>query len=442
MKLSSNHLFIALLIVVRVVFSWITSEEYIASLKSSESCDSSMSCRSSDTANLNNLRPSIVFVHIGDELPSYMNYTVTQARLFNPVELVDIYIIMNKHALNDEIIEIYNPLIVIFVFCEDLIFSEEHKYIHKFSGRLYYNNADDKGYGSQLFYYKTLERFFYLDNFLNSIMISNVFHLENDVMLYTDLTKLVSPFSSNYPRMATTYNLDSVVVPGFVYINDAAAIKSLTSYICSDLANFYKVDMELLATKLFQDNDNVIVDLIPSIPPSYTQSFHKYIPTFSVVIEYVNSRNFNFSQHYDSFSIFDDATIGQYLDGIPPTNPYPFNDQNFVSGHLNLSGLGVEIDPRLGLPGYINMYSMLNPHDMEFKFLEDEKKRLYPVALYKDEVIKINTLHIHSKNTQKFYSLRPRLNRENCRFDTSMTSVQRSILQTLHRVECETFYEL
>ncbi len=442
MNLFSNHVFIALLFLLGFVSSWITSEEYITSLESSKTCDSSMSCGSSDIDSLNYHRPSIVFVHIGDELPSHMNYTVMQARLFNPVESVDIYIILNKHAFNDEILEIYNPLIVIFVFFEDLYFSKEHIYIHEFAGRLHYNSLDEKGYGSQLFFYKTLERFFYLDDFIHMIGLSNVFHLENDVMLYTDLSKLVPHFSSKYPRMATTYFIDSVVVPGIVYIKNAEAIKSLTTYICSDLNNFYKVDMELLATKLFQDNENVIVDLIPTIPPSYTQSVHKYVPVFSKVIEYVNSRNFNFSQHYEVLSIFDDEAIGQYLDGIPSTNPYPFDDQYFASGHLNLSGLGIEIDPRLGLPGFINLQSMLNPHDMEFQFLEDEESRLYPVALYKGEVIKVNTLHIHSKNTQKFYSLRPRLNRENCRFDTNMTSVQRSILQTLHKVECESFNEL
>lgn len=419
-------------------WAWITSDEYIASLQTN-TCDFSMSCSSNDASRDKKLRPSIVFVHIGDELPSHMNYTVAQARLFNPVESVDIYIITNKRALNDEVSEMYSSLTVIFVFCEDLLFSREHLYIQEMTGRLYYESLDDKGYGSQLFYYKTLERFFYLDDFISMFELSNLFHLENDVMLYADLTELVHHFSSKYPRMATTYFIDTIVVPGIVYINNAEAIKTLITYICSDINNFSKVDMELLATKLFQDNESVIVDLIPTIPPSYAQSVRKYIPLLSKAVEYIINRNFNFSQHYEVLSIFDDEAIGQYLDGIPSTNPYPFMDQYFVSGHLNLPGLGVEIDPRLGLPGFINQLSMLNPHDMEYQLLEDDKRRLYPVALYKDEVIKINTLHIHSKNTYKFYSLRPRLTREKCRFDINMTSAQRSILAKLHKIECESF---
>ncbi len=421
--------------------AWITSDEYIASLQTNN-CDSSMSCSSNDASRDKKLRPSIVFVHIGDELPTHMNYTVAQARLFNPVESVDIYIIMNKHALSDEVSEIYYPFIVIFVFCEDLKFSNEHIYFHEMSDIVHFEGLEYTGYGSILFLYKTLERFFYLDDFISMFQFSNLFHLENDVMLYADLTGLVHHFSSRYPRMATTYFQDSVVVPGIVYINNAEAIKSLISYICSDVNNFQLHDMVLLATKLFQDNENVIVDLIPTIPSSYAQSARKYIPLNSRAVEYVNNRNFNFSQHYEALSIFDDEAIGQYLDGIPSTNVYPFADQYFVSSHLNLSGLGIEIDPRCGLPGFINTVSALNPHDMEYQLLEDNKSRLYPIALYKGEVIKINTLHIHSKNTHKFYSLRPRLTRENCRFDFNMTSVQRSILKKLHKVECESFRDL
>jgi hypothetical protein len=331
---------------------------------------------------------------------------------------------------------------IIFVFCEDLNFSSEHTKIHEMAGRLYYDSLDSKAYGSQLFYYKTLERFFYLNDFISMFGLSNLFHLENDVMLYADLTELVHHFSSKYPRMATTYINDRFVVPGIVYINNAKAIKSLVVYICSDLNNFLKVDMELLATKLFQDNESVIVDLLPTIPPSYSKLARKYTPLFSKAVEYISSRNLNFSQHYEVLSIFDEEAIGQYLDGIPSSNPYPLSDQYFVSSHLNLQGLGIEIDPRLGLPGFINQLSMLNPHDMEYQLLEDSKNRLYPVALYKGEVIKINTLHIHSKNTYKFYSLRPRLSRENCCFEINMTSTQRSILEKLHKIECKSFYDL
>src|SRR3990167_1429334 len=65
---------------------------------------------------------AIVFVHIGDSLPSYLPIAVAQARLHNEC---DIHLIMNKSA--HQLVQEQNILgDCKIVYCEDLSMTKEH----------------------------------------------------------------------------------------------------------------------------------------------------------------------------------------------------------------------------------------------------------------------------------------------------------------------------
>ena len=89
-----------------------------------------------------------------------------------------------------------------------------------------------------------------------------------------------------------------------------------------------------------------------------------------------------YTNHFYLFnSLFDAAAFGQYLGGEDPRN-----------GH--------------SAPGFINESCIFNPSHFTYTWEEDDQGRLVPYAHYKNEKVRINNLHIHSKNLAPFYSLR------------------------------------
>ena len=93
--------------------------------------------------------------------------------------------------------------------------------------------------------------------------------------------------------------------------------------------------------------------------------------------------------------------------------------------------------------GFVNEGSLFDPSLFSFKWEEDSLGRLTPrLSLLSDSTAeaKINTLHIHSKRTADFYSLRSRMAKQQC--DDIYSSVQgysekqKIILANLYRLEC------
>ena len=89
-------------------------------------------------------------------------------------------------------------------------------------------------------------------------------------------------------------------------------------------------------------------------------------------------------QHIDEFkSIFDAAGIGQYIGGTDPRN----RDTDSV--------------------GFVNEASVFVVSRAKYEWIRDEKGRFILYAYFRNEKIKINNLHCHSKRLYEFYSLNP-----------------------------------
>lgn len=304
---------------------------------------------------------SIVFVHIGQALPSYLTDAVVQARLFN--KQCSIYLIANRSALavDDQMMR-ENDIQV--VHCEELAPTEEHLLFQRMSPL-------DASY-REGFWKKASERFFYLDELIYQYHLEHVFHIESDNMLYVDLSTLLSVFKT-YPSLAAVFDNDGRCIPSFMYISNAVALKGLITTI-STKAQRGLNDMEIVASYK-NEHGRTKIDYLPLIMKSYALSHTLISPCGHKAQEpacyYNKIEQFN--------SIFDGAAIGQYLGGIDPRN-----------GH--------------SAPGFINESCIFNPAKFTYQWILDEQGRKVPFAVFKGEKYRINNLHIHSKNLKAFKS--------------------------------------
>jgi hypothetical protein len=307
-------------------------------------------------------RISIVFVHIGEELPEYLSIAIEQAILFN--KSANIYIIGNKEAIKKSSFFLKSD--VCCIFCEDLEKSKSHQIFLASSG------LDKESF--QGFWKFTSERFFYLEEFMRTYEIESIFHLENDVMLYVDLAELMPIFRRGYPNViAATFDSDTRCVPGFMYIASIEPLSELVKLMALR-AQLGKNDMEMLQE--FKDlYYKIYIDHLPIVNPQYAQDYG-----LKNTLNHIAKSPEMYFQFFEEFeSIFDAAAIGQYLGGISPRNGE-------------------------ALVGFINETCFFNPAHFSFIWKKDFENRWVPHLSYKETEYRINNLHVHSKNLREFYS--------------------------------------
>ena len=308
---------------------------------------------------------SIVFVHLGHSTPSYLPIAIAQARLFN--KNCEIYLIASQSALA-QLSSTLTTHQVSPVPCESLDFSEAHHYFNAHSSH------DRKSI--QGFWFYTSERFFYLEEFIRGRHLTDVFHLENDVMIYVDLNELLPTFKKHYTNcIGATFEHDGRCVPGFLYIPNEKPLEPLVQFMAKR-ANLGEQEMFVIG--LFdQAHHQTLIDSLPVIPPQYAQdhALATRIQRAKAPAQYFN--------HFEAFdSIFDAAAIGQFLGGM---NPQYHADAG---------------------PGFVSPIAMYNVSYFSFSWEKDSAGRLIPYSTYRGEKKRINNLHVHCKDLKSFYSLR------------------------------------
>lgn len=310
------------------------------------------------------LPTSLVFVHLGNELPSYLPIAVAQARLFNPD--VPIYLIAESDAYERLKSEFASSHIQ-FVSHLSLKPSISH---HKFKKRA---NLDKKG-RKDLFYY-AIERFFYIEELIAQHGLLNVFHLEGDVMLYASLQEMLPLFVERYKGIAAAFDNDERVIPSFMYIKSSESMEKLTHFLCIRVVAKL-TDMKMIA-EFKKEKDGSFIDHLPILPPLYCS----YYPLISPA-GYKGANAKDYFKNFDVFQgVFDAAAIGQYLGGIDSRN-----------------------DPNAA-PGFINESCVFNPSYFYYEWKLDEKGRYVPFATFNGITFRVYNLHIHCKKLAPFYSL-------------------------------------
>lgn len=295
---------------------------------------------------------SIVFIHLGPKIPDYANDAIKQAALFNPE--AKIYFLANESALLNRSIEKAEPIPV-----ESIPKSNEHKDFIKRCLMPYD------------LWRCSAERFLFLDDFIQDARLERVFHLENDVMLYADLSLMLSIFDTY--KIGATFDNDIRCIPGFIFFKNALAIKPLAKHFANHFTELGQ-DMKVIAD--FKNTaGSYYIKPLPIIFPSYSD----FYPLKSNA-GHVAKNPSQYSYRFDLFrSIFDAAAIGQFIGGIDPI-------------HKN------------SRPGFINESCLFNPSYFKYEWVVDEQGRKVPYLIFQGEMIRINNLHIHSKNLKKFAS--------------------------------------
>lgn len=304
---------------------------------------------------------SLVFIHLGDQLPPYLETAIEQARLFNPD--VPILLVANQRALDAAFHFPSDPYLVL-VPCESLKTSFKHWLFKQFF-------PNDRA----IFWKWTTERFFYLEELMVDYGLNHVFHLENDVMLYVDLKEMFPVFSDHYRGVAATFDNDERCVAGFIYIRNPQALDPMTSFLQWH-AIVGKNEMQNIAA-YWQNAPSGMIDSLPIIMDAYRDDH---------VLKSTSGLKTGCAERYSHLfyafqSLFDAAALGQYLGGQDPRN-----------GSSS--------------PGFINESCLFNPAHLQYVWEEDHLGRQVPFALYKGGKYRINNLHIHSKNLKAFSSKR------------------------------------
>lgn len=306
---------------------------------------------------------SIVFVHIGKNIPSYLKTSIDQAVLFNPE--ASVYVIANKVPL-EEFSKNFENKNIHFEACEDLLISLDHK---KFLRLTKLDTTFLDG-----FWLYTTERFFYIDELMSKYKLNDVFHLESDNMLYVNLTELLNQFRSNYQGIAATFDNEERAIAGFIYFSSTRAIRDFVQFVSLNVKD-KKTDMYLIADYKKKKGIDAIGNL-PIITEEYAQ-----VNNLISINNHKADNPQHFTNNIDKFdSIFDAASIGQYLGGNH-------------SIHKNAKAR------------FINDNCVFDPRFVDFIWEKNDKNLNVPYMKYKNKKVRINNLHVHSKNLEEFSSL-------------------------------------
>ena len=207
----------------------------------------------------------------------------------------------------------------------------------------------------QGFWVNCSKRLFLVYEYMKKNDVTNCIHLENDVLLYSDLTAYLKDDNKIY----ITMDHKNRCIPGIMYIPNYTLLDNLVNNY-----NYSKNDMTNLAN--FYNNNKDICKTFPII--NKNTSFKED-----------NLYNCNFSKFN---SIFDAAAIGQYLGGIDPRNK---------SGDTT---------------GFINETCVVKFNNYQFKWIK-KNDYFYPHIIIDEQIIPITNLHIHSKRLKDFLIINP-----------------------------------
>ena len=285
---------------------------------------------------------NFVLVALG-KIPEYLNDCIYQIK--KTQKKSKIFLLINKDS------EYKNKNCKI-IFVEKLKKSKEHNLFIKKS-RL----AKDSY--RNFFWKYSIERLYYIDNFLNKENLNNVFHIENDVLLFQDLRLIFNKIKS--------YNFASVrdgvnrVIGSVIFIKNKRISKKVVQ----------------ISNKYLNQNDMKILSHL-----DYKIANSIYLPIGEDLNFIKKSKNYKTIQKIPF--IFDAAAIGQYIDG--PHRKKLIN--RIIPGVKSLFNTN---------DGFVNAETNLKIFNWKIKW-----KNKKPYKEENNKLIPIANLHIHSKNLKKF----------------------------------------
>lgn len=290
---------------------------------------------------------SLVLVHIGKNIPEYIYDCIYQVSLFNSNT---IYVLLEsdviesfKKRLNRININGSNIICVPLELIEGSL-EKNSEYIKYKSWISKFNNGDFR----DGFWISTTKRFYYIYEFMKLFSITNLFHIENDIMMYTPFDEIYKEMD-DYNRVWMIKDHPKRVIPSIMFFPHYQIFYDILKKISGQFSDTFVNDMVLFGNL---SNENVY--LFPN-----------------------NIEN-------GSKMIFDAAAIGQYLGGVDTRN----DSSNTV--------------------GFINETSVFRADSCDYVNVKLENNLTIFAAkdktLARSQLVKIANLHIHSKRLHQFSS--------------------------------------
>lgn len=298
---------------------------------------------------------NLVYCHTGNLFPEYIFQSIYQAYLSNK-GVVSFYILTNFEFIQpiyDEItkwntLELLNQLTIIPI--EKL--ESESDILKQFQTLKGDSNNFRHGFWSH-----TTSRFIYIYEFMKMMNITNVFHIENDIMIYTDLKNIFINLQKENmtDKIITVQDHPKRAICSIVFVPTEKQLHSFLTFSLNELKlSPHLNDMELMGG--FQDKY--------SFPDSPEHPLAK------------------------SLGIFDGAALGQYLGGIDLRNV----------NSPNLKNLSPYVNPTIG---FVNETAVFKPNTCKYRH---DGKRWFLIKDTNGINIEypIHCLHIHSKQLYNF----------------------------------------
>jgi hypothetical protein len=277
---------------------------------------------------------NLILVSIGN----FQEYILDNIKQLLILEISNIYVITNSVFFDK--FEIYKDKINL-ISIETL--NDSYNFFKKTSLDKNFRNG---------FWTLTSLRFFYIYSLMEKYTLTNCIHIENDVLLYYNITTLQNNFNDNY--MYIPFDTYKRNIASIMYIPNCDIFKNVL-----DKYDFTKNDMENFAYIKFNTG---LIQNMPIFPVNFVTSKEELF-----VSENFNTFNF----------IFDAAAIGQFLGGVDPKN---------MPGDTT---------------GFVNETCVIKYN--KYKFIwEIENNIKKPYLVINNLKFPIFNLHIHSKNLLKF----------------------------------------
>ena len=296
---------------------------------------------------------NIVYAFIGP-LPPYSIDTVRQTRLFYDGPIY--FIVSDYTSPYVSTLEKMGVTVVRYDSVIDKPFNDTVKrthskfhIVHRLKGR------------EKLFIY-SFERFFILLNLMKQHSLTHIFFMELDNLIYADPRTWLSGFKGH--QMSIMFDNVGRGASGIAFIENCPILEDFCKYCLTHIETTTDFLSEMGALYNFWMANQTSVQLLPVHWPTPTQPPQA-------------------CSNFDKFnSIFDAAPIGVFLCGQDP----------FHSGGKIVKGLK-------------NPWSYHDFSKYKYEWRSDEMGRKIPYVWTESEWIRINNLHVHSKDLKPYISL-------------------------------------
>lgn len=229
---------------------------------------------------LNNM--NIIFFHVGDSLPDYVQICLRQFRSENPTESI-------WFLHNAEITESVNKLRDNFSIIPVIINPNRFPIIDQYMNR----------HGN--FWNITMKRLLLIADFVFEYNLKDIIILENDVLVYYPVKDISGwLYNNSHANCLLTRATDNDIIAGFAYFYNSKSLLDISRFILNKLPQYSEFINEMNLLSEYDKSFLGVCDLLPTIPSQ---------------LQYDSLHGFPY--------VFDPASWGQYVGGTPHNGKTP-----------------------------------------------------------------------------------------------------------------------